>query len=154
MRVLVISDVHGKSSAMAQAIEEQPSARDVLFLGDGLREAQDVADRFPDRRFYMVPGNCDFAAPGPFSRLEFFGNKRFFFTHGHKYNVKYDLYTLEQAAKEQKADVVLFGHTHVPYEEYDSGMYYLNPGSLGYLDTYGYVDVTASGIMTGIVHLR
>lgn len=154
MRILVISDVHGRTNALRQAILEQPAARQVIFLGDGLRDMERVAQEFPEREFYMVPGNCDFGTSIPASREETFGGKHFFFTHGHIYKVKYGLYTIDLAARERKADIVLFGHTHRPHEEYADGLTLFNPGSLGEGRTYGYVDVTPGGIMTGVVQLQ
>ncbi len=154
MRILVVSDVHGRVDRLYEAIEQQPTARDVIFLGDGIRQAEDAADRYPDRTFYMVPGNCDFGSQLIPVRQESFGGKRFYFTHGHHHNVKYTLYRLEMAAREAGADIALFGHTHVPCEEYVDGLYLFNPGSLGYEGTYGYVDIVSGGIRTGIVHLR
>ena len=59
MRILVISDTHGNEQGLLQAIEEQPSARAVIHLGDGAREAQAAADHFPGLPFYSVRGNCD-----------------------------------------------------------------------------------------------
>ena len=37
------------------------------------------------------------------------------------------------AARRAGADIALFGHTHIPHEEYDpeSGIYLFNPGSIG-----------------------
>ena len=153
MRILVVSDVHGNGRALREAIESQPTARRVLFLGDGLRQAEDAAEQFSDRDFYMVPGNCDMAAPGPLTRQETFGGKRFFFTHGHRYDVKYGLYRLELAAREAGADIALFGHTHVPYRDYADGLHLINPGSLGRDGRYAYVDVTGGGIMTVLLKL-
>ncbi len=154
MRVLVISDTHGAAGALCRAVEEQPDAKTVIFLGDGPREAQDAADRYTDRVFYTVPGNCDLFSHDPKVREETLGGKRFFFTHGHIYDVKYGLYRLELAARERNAQVALFGHTHQPFEDYADGLYLFNPGSLGHSGTYGYVDITAGGVMTGVVSLR
>lgn len=154
MRVLVVSDVHGKLNLLREAIEAQPTARNVIFLGDGLRQVEDVMELYPDRTFYTVPGNCDFGAGGIPIRQETFGGKRFYFTHGHLHDVKYTLYRLDMAAREAGADIALFGHTHVPYEEYADGMYLFNPGSLGHDRTYGYVDVEGGGIRTAVVKLR
>lgn len=153
MKILVISDVHGRRDAVERVLEKQPNAATVLFLGDGLREVEDVADNHPERSFIMVPGNCDFAALQPAARLEILGGQRFFITHGHKYNVKYGLYTIEMAARERQADMVLFGHTHQPLEEYVDGLYMLNPGSLGYEGSYGLVDVSPAGLMTRVMRL-
>lgn len=154
MRILVVSDTHGNTGALCRAIEEQPTARTVIFLGDGLRDAEDAQTRYPDRTIYTVPGNCDFAALDPKVREETLGGKRFFFTHGHMYDVKYGLYRLDLAARQYNADIALFGHTHQPYEEYADGLYLFNPGSLGYGGTYGYVDIVGGGVVTNVVSLR
>ena len=154
MRVLVVSDVHGDLRGLCEAIEQQPTARVVIFLGDGLREAEEAADRYPDRDFYMVPGNCDFGSGVIPIRQETFGGKRFYFTHGHCHHVKFTLYNVEMAAREAEADIVLFGHTHQPYEEYADGLHLFNPGSLRYTRTYGYVDIVGGGIRTAVVELR
>ena len=152
MRILVVSDVHGQEGLFRQAIEAQPTARTVLFLGDGIRQAETMEEDYPDRTFYMVPGNCDFSTR-PKVREETWGGKRFYFTHGHIHDVKYGLYRIDMAARQAGADIVLFGHTHTPYEEYADGLYLFNPGSLGYGKTYGYVDVVGGGIRTAVVSL-
>lgn len=152
MRILVVSDVHGREDLFREAIEAQPTANTVLFLGDGIRQAEAMEERYPDRTFYLVPGNCDFSTL-PKVRQETLGGKRFYFTHGHIHDVKYGLYRIDAAAREALADIVLFGHTHVPYEEYADGLYLFNPGSLCYGHTYGYVDIYAGGIRTAVVSL-
>lgn len=154
MRLLVISDVHERPGALWRVLEEQPNINGVIFLGDGLRHAENAAREYPDLPFYMVPGNCDLTADLPAAREETFGGKRVFFTHGHKYRVKYGMDMLMQEAVSRRADIVLFGHTHRPYEHYEDGIHYLNPGSLMYGGTYGYVDITPAGILTGIVELK
>ena len=59
------------------------------------------------------------------------------------------------AARERKAQVALFGHTHHALEEYDDGLYLLNPGSLNSWEpSYGTVDITPQGIVTNVVKLR
>ena len=154
MRVLVVSDVHGDMRGLCEAIESQPTARVVLFLGDGIRQAEDAAERYPDRDFYLVPGNCDFGSDALPIRQETFGGKRFYFTHGHRHDVKYTLYRLEMAAREAEADIVLYGHTHAQHEEYVDGLYFFNPGSLRYDRTYGYVDIVGGELITAVVKLR
>ncbi len=151
---MVVSDTHGAVGALCRAIEQQPTAGTVLFLGDGLRDAEHAQARYPDRTFYTVPGNCDMFDAGPKIREETLGGKRFFFTHGHVYDVKYSLYRLDLAAREWGADIALFGHTHQPYQEYADGLYLFNPGSLGHGGTYGFVDVVGGGIVTQVVSVR
>jgi len=150
---LVISDVHGRRDRVEQALAQQTDCATVLFLGDGLREVEDVADNHPERSFVMVPGNCDFSALLPATRLEIWGGKRVMMTHGHRYHAKHGLTTLYLAAQERQADILLFGHTHQPLQLYEDGLYILNPGSLGYEGTYGLLEITSAGIMTNVVRL-
>ena len=157
MRILVVSDTHGDAYALEQAILAQPGARVILHLGDGAREAEDMETRFPDRTFYCVRGNGDFSGGSslPYTREERLGDKRFFFTHGHLYDAKLGLYRLVCAARERKADLLLFGHTHQSLTDYDDGLYILNPGSLsGRGGTYGTVDITPAGVVLNIVRNR
>ena len=64
-------------------------------------------------------------------------------------------YPIYCAARERKADILLFGHTHVPMQDYDDGLYVLNPGSLhGANASYGILDITPAGIMTNLLTLR
>ncbi len=154
MKLLVIADVHGRRDAVQRALEQQPDCTTVLFLGDGLRDMEDMADIHPERTFVMVPGNCDFSALLPVTRLEIYAGKRVLMTHGHRYHVKNGLTTVCLAAEERQADILLFGHTHEPLQEYRDGLYVLNPGSLGYGGTYGLVEITPAGIMTNIVRLH
>ena len=155
MRVLVVSDTHGDEWALRRAVEEQPTARVLLHLGDGAREAADIAERFPALTVYGVRGNCDLGcADVPDRRDEYVEGKHIFMTHGHIYHVKYGLYTLECAARERGANIVLFGHTHTPLTDYADGLHLLNPGSLRYGGTYGFIDIVRGGIVTNIVHAR
>lgn len=101
MRILVVSDTHGDEGALQRAVQAQPSARTVIHLGDGAREAEAVAARFPDRMFWQIRGNGDFALGSAgllYAREETLGGKRLFFTHGHLYGVKTGLYRVCCAA--------------------------------------------------------
>ena len=156
-RILVVSDTHGDEQALRQALEEQPTARMIFHLGDGAREAEAVAAGYPDRTFFLVRGSGDWGQAGllPEAGLEIVAGHRIFYTHGHRYNVKMGLYRAVCAARERKADVLLFGHTHQPLTDYDDGLTILNPGSLAYgRSTYGLLDVTDTGIVPQTVSLR
>lgn len=159
MRILVISDTHGNEPGLLQAVAEQPTARAVIHLGDGAREVLAAAERFPDLPFYAVRGNCDWASVAgdlPFAREESFVGKRVFFTHGHLYEVKFDLYRAVCAARERQADVLLYGHTHTAHSTWDDGLLVFNPGSLsgGADSTYGTLDITPAGMVPNILRLR
>ena len=153
MTILIFSDSHHSRSGMYDAIEAH-KPQQIIHLGDLVEDAEDVSYAFPQIPFCMVPGNCDFGSTAIPIRQETFGGKRFYFTHGHRHDVKYTLYRLEMAAREAEVDIALFGHTHQPYEEYVDGLYLFNPGSLRYGRTYGYVDFVGGGIRTAVVELR
>jgi hypothetical protein len=138
-----------------RALVAQPKARTVIHLGDGEEEAREVQASFPEKTFYMVRGNCDWGSKLPARLIEKIGGVTFYMTHGYAEHVKYGMDEVEQAARENGAQVLLFGHTHEALTAYDSGLYILNPGSLhGSTGTYGYVDITGAGIVTNIVHLH
>ncbi|HIR53153.1 MAG TPA: metallophosphoesterase [Candidatus Onthovicinus excrementipullorum] len=146
MRILVLSDSHGFESGLFRAIAQQPSARDVLFLGDGLRDIEYVRSHFPELSFTCVRGNNDFSATEPAERLVELGGKRIFLAHGHTYGVKGTDYHLLSAAKSNGADIAVYGHTHTPVTRYEEGIYLMNPGSVRE-GSYGIIDITAGGIV-------
>lgn len=152
MRILVVSDTHRDRWALRQAIVSQPSADVVIHLGDGAEEAEEMKLNFPEKMFLMVRGNCDWGSSLPAEGLVSFAGKNIFYTHGYTYNVKFGLYEAVSAARRQKADVLLFGHTHNALTEYRDGLYLMNPGSLnGTNGTYGTLDITPAGIVSNIV---
>ncbi len=95
---------------------------------------------------YAVRGNCDFDGKYPEERIIEIQGKKIFICHGHKYGVKYGYNSIYYRGKEVGADIVLFGHSHLPIiEEYD-GLILMNPGSvsrgMGKIDkTLGYIDL-------------
>lgn len=156
MRILVISDTHGDEYSLRQAIARQPEAQLIFHLGDGAREAQYIADDFPGK-LRIVRGNSDFGYSSILSEtgIEVASGHRIFYTHGHRYNVKMGYYHIICAARERNAKILLFGHTHTPFCEYEDGLYILNPGSLANCrQTYGIIDITPAGIVPNIVEMH
>lgn len=155
MRILVVSDTHGDFYSFKKAIEAQRSAEIIIHCGDSRDELDNIRMLYPNKAIIAVKGNCDFSSMLPSVEERVIEGKKLFITHGHLYNAKMTLYPLCCAAREAKADIVLFGHTHNAIAEYDNGLYILNPGSLsGYNASYAYIDITEKGIMTNIVKLK
>ena len=119
--------------------EESPDA--VLHLGDHASDCEQIIQTFPRIYLRAVRGNCDFGE-AELDRDEFvLGGKRFFMTHGNLYGVKMGLDSLVNTAMCAEADVVLFGHTHIPfYDEYGE-LHIINPGSVGYDGDYGVIEI-------------
>lgn len=154
MRILVVSDTHGNEANLKRAVLSQPQAELVIHLGDGEEEANRVKTAFPEKMFLQVRGNCDWGSSLPYTGEYMAQDKKLFFTHGHLFGVKSGLYTVTCAAREQKAQILLFGHTHQALCDYEDGLYLLNPGSLsGWQASFGTVDITPQGIVTNIVKL-
>ncbi len=151
MRILVLSDSHGRVGEIEKAIEAQKEAKNVFFLGDCVRDVEDLPFIYPDRTFYIVSGNCDYASMYKSSDTVVLEGKKILFTHGHMYSVKSGLSTLRSKAKAEGIDLVLYGHTHIAATEYADGVYFVNPGSLcsGREGGTGYavVDIEKNGIM-------
>jgi putative phosphoesterase len=152
MRILVVSDTHRDSYSFRQAILQQPKAEVVIHLGDGADEAQEMKESFPEKMFLMVRGNCDWGSALPNVGDFQADGKHIFYTHGHIFNVKYGMYNIISEARARKANILLFGHTHNAFTDYEDGLYIMNPGSLsGAGGTYGIIDITKAGIVTNII---
>lgn len=158
MRILVISDSHRRSSVVDKIIAAQPEARYVFFLGDNVGDIEDFEYIYPDKKFCVVSGNCDFASMVPSVGVEMVAGKKILYTHGHNFGVKYSLEKLKKTAIDNNCHIVLFGHTHVSKVLYEDGVYIVNPGSCsnprdGGPPSYAVIDITDGGIMPIIVQL-
>ena len=143
MRILVLSDTHGDFNSMLSAVDAQKNAEVIIHCGDGTAPLDSLTEKFTDTKIIAVRGNCDFGAKYPDVQNVEVGGKKIFVTHGHLFQVKFTPYNLICAARENKADIVCFGHTHCAMNEYEDGLYIMNPGSChGYCASYGYIDIT------------
>lgn len=136
MLFLIFSDAHGRDDGMRRALALHPDVKNVLFLGDGLRDLFRIAPLYPGVSFRAVRGNMDaFSFSTPAAEEEEFSlfGTRVLMMHGHLYGVKGGLAAAEGHARRAGARVLLYGHTHEPYLHYDSetGLYTFNPGSVG-----------------------
>ena len=159
MKILCFSDSHGTSAYMRRALNMHPDAEVIFFLGDGLSDAEElIHDR--TRAWFAVRGNCDYVSTLGESIVKkldsvTLSGRKIVFTHGDLYGVKYGTDGVIALAREQNADIVLFGHTHFPMEKYISDdekpFYLFNPGSIGVPyrceTSYGIIDITEKGIL-------
>lgn len=131
MKILVLSDTHGVIDKAEDIIRSHPDLDMVIHLGDYFRDAQKLADIFPNLPIEYVYGNSDFMIGDVQAEkvLEISG-KRIFLTHGHRYSVKWDYNKLYQKAEEESVDLLLFGHTHVADIVTKREFVVLNPGSI------------------------
>ena len=126
MRIGVFSDSHGDISS-AKRFCDSLSPLDCLFhLGDHATDGEKLSKLF-SCPVYAVRGNCDYRSDEPLERIVDLGGKRFLLLHGHQY---YFTDALLYRGEEVRADMVLYGHTHVPDLSADGTRLLLNPGSL------------------------
>ena len=132
MKILVLSDSHSGLHFMRLCIEKvQPD--EVIHLGDFYEDGHAMAEENPGIPFHLLAGNCDYYRYSPCKTeilQETIGGVRFYMTHGHKHNVKTGTLLLLMDAALEKADVVLYGHTHIPVcRRAPNGMWVMNPGT-------------------------
>jgi len=148
MKIIVFSDTHGNLRSVRKVLDSSGEVDMIFHLGDNVKDAVKIQQMVSCPVKY-VKGNTDFV-DAPIEIIEKFFGKVFFLTHGHTYGIKSNLHRLFYAAQEKNADIVLFGHSHVPYGEEIEGTLLLNPGSVGDKrgqpnETYGIIDVDMDG---------
>lgn len=147
MKLLVLSDSHGQMEPMRLAIKrENPDT--VIHLGDYITDCDHLSRELGLLPVVGVRGNCDFGhADRQEQWLCTLEGIRIFAVHGHRYGVKQGLLRAELAARQQEAQLLLFGHTHQPYCECYEGLWLLNPGACsGRRPSYGVVTIENGGI--------
>lgn len=159
MKILVMSDSHGRRDLVKKCIRQNSQSEVIIHLGDYVSDFDDLQFTFPDRMFINVKGNGDFYRDVPLVQTVTFEGVRIFLTHGHLHGVKYSLNALTAAALKENAQICLYGHTHESYNKYHDGLYVMNPGSLAYprgssYASYGLIEICPQGIMTNIVELK
>ena len=152
MKLIVFSDSHGKNHTVRQVLRRQRDVDLVIHAGDGAPDFIPLAAEYPDIAHVAVRGNCDFAANLPLEEELTLEGVRILVTHGHKYNVKFSLGQITAEARRRGIDLVIFGHTHNPCEQYvpsDGGLppvYLFNPGS-ALTGDFGVIDIRDGQIL-------
>lgn len=131
MKILVISDTHGDIDKARRAIIENSNIDLIIHLGDYFRDAQKISNEFPNIPIEYIYGNSDFMIDDtPAEKLLHCSGKKIFITHGHRYSINWNYDKLINKAHETEADILLFGHTHIPDLVKNGRCLLLNPGSI------------------------
>lgn len=155
MKALVFSDSHGKLDGILEVMKRHPDFEAIFHLGD-------IGNDFERMRLltpypvYIVRGNCDYTQPKLKENLvvEFCG-RRIAMCHGHRYlTIGDELDSLRYFGLQNKADIVMFGHTHVPLLDEQKDITLLNPGSISKprqiskIPTYAIMEADEGGNVT------
>ena len=145
MKILVFSDSHRFLSGMYAALElHQP--QQVIHLGDMMDDAEQVAEHYPKLPFCMVPGNCDgWTISAPVKKQISLAGKSILLSHGHRWGVKSGYDAAIADARAVNADILLFGHTHIPLcRQLEDGLWMMNPGPAR--SSYGLIEIEGGTI--------
>ena len=153
MKILVMSDSHGGNNTLLNTVSlESPDL--ILHLGDHDRDCMDIGLEFPEIPLRSVRGNCDRSSNGLDIDEFTLNGKRFFMTHGHLYRVKTGLTQIVDTARARGADILLFGHTHIPLNTTRENLILINPGSICMgAKTYAVLDIDGGTVLCDIKSL-
>jgi putative phosphoesterase len=132
MKVLLVSDSHGKGNLLNQIIE-RVSPDHVIHCGDFCTDR----DELPSVSLTVVKGNCDWEDV-PEEEIWEGAGLRFYITHGDKWRVKSTPLPVKYRGEEMGAQVVCFGHSHHPFCEKIGDILLINPGSISYPRGFAY----------------
>ena len=164
MKILVISDLHGRCDLLRRAAELHRDRDATLFLGDGTSDIDVEMMTKGGILFAGVRGNCD---PTYVRTQNYDFDTELFLNlceynvimmHGHLHGVKYGTERAAAYASERGADILLYGHTHEADERYypegetvggavlKKPLWVMNPGSLC-SGSYGLLQIKNKNIL-------
>lgn len=124
MKVVIVSDNHGKIECLKQIINKHQDADAFIHCGDS-----ELPSEYLDK-FVVVKGNNDYFTNYPELKIIEFGKHRILLTHGHQYFFQTLQQQLAEKAIRHGCDIVCYGHTHVFNHAVIEGITLINPGSL------------------------
>ncbi len=128
MKIIVLGDTHRYTSSIDAIGDLLIEADLVIHTGDNYEDLIYIQNQYNPAAI-GVKGNCDWERDIVRERLEIIGGKRIYIVHGHRHGVKNGLGGIFYIGKEKEADMVIFGHSHMPLYLEEEGMILLNPGS-------------------------
>lgn len=129
-KILVVSDSHGHNGLLRYAIGQEAPFDILIHCGDCQCDLNSILGKGRDYDLYVVKGNMDYAYHYPQVLNLKVGFYNIFAAHGDRYGVKYTDEDIIKAGKQNHADVILYGHSHVPEVTWKDGILIVNPGSV------------------------
>lgn len=121
MDIVVVSDTHGYTGFIEKLVKKHPNAYMYLHAGDSCLREEEL---YP---FETVKGNCDYYINNRIKLVNIYGIKILMF-HGNGFILDLDM--LVNYAKNYDAQILIHGHTHIPYVNYVNGVHIICPGSV------------------------
>ncbi len=145
MKILIASDIHGSLYYLNKLLNVYNDIKPDKFilLGDlyyhgprnnlpmeynPMEVSMALNNINKDKKLYVIKGNCDAEVDQMISLFKFrsglkltINNKKFYFTHGHKYNID-NVYN--------GCDILVYGHFHTGFIKEKDGKVFVNSGSI------------------------
>ena len=131
MKLLIVSDTHGRDEGLEQAVENEAPFDMLIHCGD-VEGREYYIEALCESDCCMIAGNNDFFSDLDRETELVLCGHHILVTHGHSYGVSMDIAGLVEEAEYRECDIVLFGHTHKPMITRRRGVLAVNPGSLSY----------------------
>ena len=150
MRILIISDTHGRHGNLTEILEREPNIDLLIHLGD-VEGGEEYINELAKCPVEIVAGNNDFFSDLEREKEIEIGKYKALITHGHYYYVAMGIEDLRKEALGRGMDIAMFGHTHRPFLDYSKGITMLNPGSVsyprqdGHRPSYARMEIDSSG---------
>jgi uncharacterized protein len=129
MKILIISDTHGRHIYLDRVIQKISPIDLVIHLGD-FEGGEDYIEALVPAQLEMVSGNNDYFTKYEREKIITIGKYKILLTHGHRYRVHYGIETIKEIARQNSVDIVMFGHTHKPLIDLSDSIIVINPGSI------------------------
>lgn len=166
MKIGLMSDTHGFLQLAGEVVKAMGVIDLLIHAGDHYFDAYKIAAA-ANIPVYAVVGNCDKGVDGPEEELLQLDEVRLYISHGHRHNVKKSISKLHRRAVELKANVAVFGHTHIsgcwtfPADKssQEADLVIINPGSLsnhrdGSVSSYGILEISGNTAKPKILYLE
>lgn len=159
MNALIFSDSHFRTEKMCEIVSKSPRLDLIIHLGDNIGDAKELKYAFPEIPLVYVAGNCDWPSENePNEIMLDLEGVRVLIMHGHLRNVKSGYSFMMNVARQKKANIVMFGHTHIPVDMYDDELKIFNPGSIsrpkdGHRPSFGTLTIQKGQILTNIAYI-
>ena len=150
MKIMAVSDSHGRIGNIRKAYAKVKPVDLFIHLGD-VEDDQSEIESFISCPKEFVRGNCDFFSRNPDDKMIEVCGKKILLTHGHTHGAGYGTEELEETGCRYGADIVLYGHTHMPLLVYKEKVILFNPGSIskprqdGHKPVFGIIEINEKG---------
>lgn len=125
IKIIATSDNHGYIDPINEILKNHSNADFYLHMGDVCCNPKLI------RPFVAVRGNNDYDYDLPdYKVIEVNDKNRIFMAHSHQYI--FNKQRMIDEAKENKCNIILYGHTHVFSDSIVDGIRMINPGSCLY----------------------